>query len=186
MKRITKVHNAMQHTLSNLLCCYSWPAVTGEPNKGKRSREATSISFRSVPFGCFRHFWISDCMSHVWKCRSYNSDFHASQGQILSPRRKLSRKTEREKKEKKSECCATKCKSQCSQGTSSQGSFQNAWLSQFAWLMFDRESQIYGVCVCVCVCGFAKNRFSKSISFKMSWRGWKYPLKCQNRGECTL
>ena len=30
-----------------------------------------------------------------------------------------------------------------------QGSFQNAWLSQFGWLIFDKESQICGVCVCV-------------------------------------
>ena len=65
MKKITKVHNAMQHMLLNLLCYYSWPAVTGEPNKGKRLREVTSINFGNVQFSCFRHFWISDCVSHV-------------------------------------------------------------------------------------------------------------------------
>ena len=54
------------------------------------------------PFGYFCHFWISDCMSHVWKCRSYNSYFCASRGQILSPRRKLSQmKKEKKNKTKK-------------------------------------------------------------------------------------
>ena len=38
-------------------------------------------------------------MSHVWKYRSYNLDFRASQGQILPPRRKLSR-MKMEKREK--------------------------------------------------------------------------------------
>ena len=116
-------------------------------------------------------------MSHVWKCRSYNSDFRTSRGQIRPPKRKLSRMEKKKKKEKESECCTTKSKSQCSQG-----SFQNAWLSQFGWLIFDKESQI---CV-VCVCGFAKNRFSKSIPFRIFWRGWKYPLKCQNRDDSRV
>ena len=85
-----------------------------------------------------------------------------------------------EKKENKSECCTTKSKSQCSQG-----SFQNTWLSQFGWLMFDRESQICGVTMCVG--GFVKNRFSKSIPFrifkvvkipfKMPKQGWVHPLE---------
>ena len=65
VKRITKVHNAMQHTLSDLLCYCSWRMVTltRKPNKEKCSREVTAISFVMVQFTCFHHFWISNCMS---------------------------------------------------------------------------------------------------------------------------
>ena len=179
MKRITKVHNTMQHMLLNLLC-YSWPAVTGEPNKGKCSREVTSISFGNVPFSCFCHFWISDCMSHVWKCRSYNSDFCASQGQILSPRRKLSRMKKKKRKKKKRKRNQNVVQQKANLNMHRAVLRMHSWVS-LAGLSLTRKPNL-----CVCVCGFVKNRFSKSKPLRIFWRGWKYPLKCQNSGKCTL
>ena len=77
------------------------------------------------------------------------------------------KKGKKKKKEKKSECCTTKSKSQCSQG-----SFQNAWLNQFGWLLFDRESQICGVCVCVVL---------RKVGFQNL-----HPLEFVEEGENTL
>ena len=57
---------------------------------------------------------------------------------------KLNEEEKRKENQKKSEGCITKSKSQ-----RTQGSFQNAWLSQFGWLIFDKENQICVVCVCV-------------------------------------
>ena len=150
MKRITKVHNTMQHMLN--LLCYSWPAVTGEPNKGKCSREVTSISFGNVPFSCFCQFWISDCMSHVWKCCSYNSDFCASQGQILSPRRKLSRMKKKKRKGKKGkEIRMLYNKKQISACT---GQFWEC-IAESVWLAYLWQgSQICVVCVVLWKIGF--------------------------------
>ena len=122
-----------------LLAC---TAVTGEPNKGKCSREVTSPS-------------LLDFRLHVTRLKMSLLQFRFScqSGPDPLPKKKVKPNEERKeeqnkKKEKKSECCTTKSKSQSSH---SQGNFQNAWLSQFGWLMFDRESQICGVTVCVCV-----------------------------------
>jgi len=63
-------------------------------------------------------------------------------GAWSSPKKKV-KPNEGEKQEKKSERCTTESKSQCSQG-----SFWNAWLSQFGWLAFNKENQTMKCCVC--------------------------------------
>ena len=174
-------YTAMQHTLLNLLCYYFWLAVTGEPNKGKHSREVTAVSFRNVQFGCFRHFWISDCVSHVWKCCSYNSFFvpvGARSPPPPPPRRKLSqmkkKKKKKEKKGKEIRMLYNKKQISVLTGQFSECMAKSIWLA-FVW---QGKPNLW----CVCLCGFAKSRFSKSTPFRICWRGWKYPLKCQNRG----
>ena len=168
-----------------LLAC---TAVTGEPNKGKCSREVSSISFGNVQFGCFRNIWISDWMSHVWKCYSYNSDFCASRGQILSPRRKLSQMKKEKKnktKKRKRNQNVVQQKANLNPHTHRAIFRMHGWVN-LAGLCLTGKAK-FVVWPCVCVCGFVKNRFQNiypleflkrmKIPFKMPKQGWVHPLE---------
>ena len=66
--------------------------------------------------------------------------FSCQSGPDPPPQKKV-KPNEDGKKGKKSECCTTESKSQHSV-------FWNAWLSQFGWLIFDKESQTMKCYVC--------------------------------------
>ena len=102
MKRITKVHNAMQHMLLNLLCYYSWPAVTGELNKGKRSREVTSISVQEeCPVWLFPSVLDFRLQVTCLKMSLLQFRFACQSGPDLLPKKKVKLHEEEEKKKKK-------------------------------------------------------------------------------------
>ena len=72
--------------------------------------------------------------------------FSCQSGPDHPPQKKI-KPNEDGKKGKKSECCTTESKSQHSV-------FWNAWLSQFGWLIFDKESPNCDVCVVLPKIGF--------------------------------
>ena len=173
MKRITKVHNAMQHMLLNLLLL-----LLAHSNRGTQQKKA----FKG---GNFHEFWECpiqlslsrlDFWLHVTCLKMsllqfkllWQSGPDPPFKKKVKPNEEEAKGKKEKKKEKKSECCTTKSTSQ-----RAQGSFQNAWLSQFGWFIFDKENQICVVCVCVSVCVWfcEKNRFSKSIPLRIFLRG---------------
>ena len=101
MKTTTKY--TMQY-ISSKLRCYSWPVLTGEPNKAFKNRQnnyrgITAINFGNFRFGCFRHFRIANYMSHVLprKCRFFNSDFVLPVGGRSSPQEETEAEQKRSK-----------------------------------------------------------------------------------------
>ena len=152
----------MQHTLSDLLCYCSWRMVTltGEPNKGKCSREVTAISFVMVHFTCFRHFWISNCVSCL-KMLLLQFGFLCQLGPDPPPKKKVK---PNEKNGKEIRMLYNKEQMLVLSGQFSECMAESVWLGNL-WQGKPNLHAVY-------VCDFVKNRFSKSIPFRIFLRGW--------------